>query len=323
MLDNNLVETDSEHREAAWRIGIGLQNVNNLKPSVYLVDIANQNISGSLSIADAVEAVEDHYRNIDKNCKAYQNAEADIVAARISREIQSQEENYSPEDFIDLHFKLFEGIYSKCSEVKNENLKTKVYFDIEDSLNFDFQEFEAKDLIEHTANFVFTLWADKYFTNGNTRLCAVFMIRFLDLIGMDYLNYQVFEKHSLYFKNALFSAKPCGCKKVNTHCLELFLENFIFGANNKLCYDCFKVNKTISPKEYISHSVANVQLSKNETKVLEAIQKNPEIKQEELARIVKVSLRTTKSITKSLVEKGFIERANGKRFGYWEIKILK
>lgn len=319
MIESNLAEIDTEHREAAWRIAIGLQNVNNLKPSVFLIDVANQNISGSITVDEAVEAVEDHYSNMDKKSKAYLTAEADIVSSRMSREIQSLDDNYSPEDFINLHFNLFDGIYPKCGQVKNADLKTKLYFCVEDSLNFDFQEFEAKDLILHVANFIATLWLDKIFTNGNTRLCAVFLIRFLQLIGMDYLNYQVFEKHSLYFKNALFSAKPNGKKKsdeLNTHCLELFLENFIFGAKNKLTYDCFKVNKTISPKEYISHSVAKVQLTKNETCILEAIQKNPEIKQEELARIAKVSLRTTKSVTKSLVEKGFLARVNGKRFGY-------
>ncbi len=57
-----------------------------------------------------------------------------------------------------------------------------------------------------------------------------------------------------------------------------------------------------------------------EDKVVELIKTNPWIKQEELAEKTKVSVTSIKRAMKVLSDSGRIERKDGKRFGYWEVK---
>ena len=57
-----------------------------------------------------------------------------------------------------------------------------------------------------------------------------------------------------------------------------------------------------------------------ETAVLKYLQEKPKATQKEIAAHIKKSERTVKTITVNLVAKGIIERKNGKRNGFWEIK---
>ena len=47
--------------------------------------------------------------------------------------------------------------------------------------------------------------------------------------------------------------------------------------------------------------------------------KNPAVKQQELADALGKTLRTVKRLMKSLQEKNYIRRKNGKRYGEWEV----
>jgi len=58
-----------------------------------------------------------------------------------------------------------------------------------------------------------------------------------------------------------------------------------------------------------------------ELTILELVSKNPSAKQQELAEATGKSLSTIKRIMKSLQEKHYIRRANGKRYGKWEILV--
>ncbi|MDL2251443.1 MarR family transcriptional regulator [Odoribacter sp. OttesenSCG-928-J03] len=57
-----------------------------------------------------------------------------------------------------------------------------------------------------------------------------------------------------------------------------------------------------------------------EKALLDCIHRNPQIKQQEIAKQIGKSISTVKRLTVGLVEKGIIERKNGKRNGFWEIK---
>ena len=58
-----------------------------------------------------------------------------------------------------------------------------------------------------------------------------------------------------------------------------------------------------------------------ELAVLDLIKKNPTIKQQELADITDKSIRSVKRIMKSLQDKNYIRRENGKRYGKWEVLV--
>ena len=73
-----------------WKIGIGLQKVDNLNCSNYLIAIANQQIQGKLAIDDALKQIYLHYQD---NCKDNYQKEADIVASRIVKLLTLRSQN--------------------------------------------------------------------------------------------------------------------------------------------------------------------------------------------------------------------------------------
>ena len=56
-----------------------------------------------------------------------------------------------------------------------------------------------------------------------------------------------------------------------------------------------------------------------EQAILNIIKENPNIKQEDIAKIIGKSLRTIKARMIEMQEKNIITRKNGKRNGEWEI----
>ena len=54
--------------------------------------------------------------------------------------------------------------------------------------------------------------------------------------------------------------------------------------------------------------------------MLQYLQQHPTATQKIIAEHIGKSERTVKTITANLVEKGLIERKNGKRNGFWEVK---
>ena len=54
--------------------------------------------------------------------------------------------------------------------------------------------------------------------------------------------------------------------------------------------------------------------------VLQYLQQHPTATQKVIAVHIGKSERTVKTITANLVEKGLIERKNGKHNGFWEVK---
>lgn len=61
--------------------------------------------------------------------------------------------------------------------------------------------------------------------------------------------------------------------------------------------------------------------SLEELAILKLIAKNPTVKQQELVNATGKSIATVKRIMKSLREKNYIRRENGKRYGKWEMLI--
>lgn len=57
-----------------------------------------------------------------------------------------------------------------------------------------------------------------------------------------------------------------------------------------------------------------------EIAVLNFLREQPKATQKEIAAHIGKSERTIKTITVNLTEKGIIERKNGRRNGFWEIK---
>ena len=80
------------------------------------------------------------------------------------------------------------------------------------------------------------------------------------------------------------------------------------------------VSQSISPK-VPKYQIDTLDCSLEELAVLERIAQNPTIKQQELVNATGKSIATVKRIMKSLQDKNYIRRENGKRYGKWEVLV--
>lgn len=81
-----------------------------------------------------------------------------------------------------------------------------------------------------------------------------------------------------------------------------------------------KALQSISPK-ISKYQFDTLKCSLEELAVLERIAQNPTIKQQELVNATGKSIATVKRIMKSLQDKNYIRRENGKRYGKWEVLV--
>ena len=114
MFDEYIVQGDGTRKQRAenWQIAIGLQDVDRLQNSAYLLDTARQHIEGKLDIADVQQRIEDYYRTTEGRELASQRTdEADIVASRISAILAEKTFAFIPSCYANLHKRLFCGLF--------------------------------------------------------------------------------------------------------------------------------------------------------------------------------------------------------------------
>ena len=80
------------------------------------------------------------------------------------------------------------------------------------------------------------------------------------------------------------------------------------------------VSQSISPK-VSKYQFDTLDCSLEELAVLELVAQNPAIKQQGLVTATGRSIATVKRIMKSLQDKNYIRRENGKRYGRWEVLV--
>lgn len=109
----------------AWHTAIGLQAVDGLTPSEYLVETAIQNIEGKITIDQAQQLLDSYYEQNSKDGTEDRTEEADKVSVRIARLLSENAFSFSPAQYISIHKKLFEGIYSHAGEMREYNITKK------------------------------------------------------------------------------------------------------------------------------------------------------------------------------------------------------
>jgi len=105
------VEPKKYKKAENWCIAIGLQQVDGLTPSKYLIEVAKDNIEGKITIDEAVRQVTRYYQeNPAKNIKEQNEKEADEVSARIAKLLSTHTFSFRPAELISIHKALFSGI---------------------------------------------------------------------------------------------------------------------------------------------------------------------------------------------------------------------
>lgn len=343
-------EPSQAEKSAAWRAAIGLQDVDGLKTSKYLLETAKEHIEGNIDMSVAQRRIQSYYEE-RRDRKAVEDGtmEADIVSVRIAEILGEKTFQFSPVELQNIHRRLFEGVFDHAGKIRPYNITKKEwvlngdtvlyasYASIRDTLEYDFaqekqfsyENIAVLDAVKHIVNFTSGIWQIHSFCEGNTRATAVFVIKYLQSFGFR-VNNDVFAENSWYFRNALVRANYNNLQKgivATTEYLELFFENLLMDTqyelkNRYLHIDYGKTADFESAKEVDSKSKnCTLNCTLEELAVLRIIANNSNITQKELANIVGKSERTIKTRTIALQEKGYIRRVNGKRNGHWEVLI--
>ena len=333
-------EPDKIEKSEAWQTAIGLQAVDGLKTSAYLLDTAKEHIEGKINIDEAQDRIYAYYEERTERSEIEDaTKEADIVSARIAKLLGEKTFQFSPAEWLSIHRRLFEDVFEHAGQIRKYNITKKEWVlngetviysswnSIKETLDYDFATEKAfsyeglsiEEVVKHFAKFASDIWQIHPFCEGNTRATAVFMIKYMKSFGFD-VNNTAFENYSWYFRNALVRANYNDLKNdihATTKYLEQFFSNLLMDTDYELKNRYMHV-KFQSAKEEIS-KCKNCTLE--ELEILKIISENPSVTQKMLAEALDRSERTIKNRISQLQEKGFIRRVNGKRFGKWEILI--
>ena len=249
--------TDKDKKQEYWNTGIGLNKVDNLEPSKYLLDLSQKNINGELKYYEVENLLKSYYKTKDSNDeKVQKEKECDLVSLRIAQLLENKSFGFSPITLKNIHKYLFQDIYDFAGQYRGYNITKKepilngdtvTYVDfnnIEDYFSYDFKEekefdyskLNKEELIKHIAKFTSSIWQVHPFGEGNTRTTAVFIEKYLNNMGFN-INNDMFKEYSLYFRNALVRSNygniPKGIYPTNDY-LIMFFKNLLQGENNKL-----------------------------------------------------------------------------------------
>lgn len=215
-----------KERAENWKTAIGLQAVDGLQPSAYLIDVAKRNIEGEISLDETRKLIDSYYQSKTvRTPKDEDEEEADKVSANIAKILASKTFAFNTNGYVSLHRRIFEGVFKHAGEIRQydiskkewvlegdsvnylnwEDLRRALDWDIEQEKNFSYKGLTDDEKIEHIAKFISGIWQIHAFREGNTRTTAIFTIQYLRSLGYE-VNNEMFAKHSWYFRNALVRA---------------------------------------------------------------------------------------------------------------------
>ena len=250
-------EPDKAHKGYVWSTAIGLQAVDGLKPSKYLIDTAIQNIEGKITMKEAQSLIDSYYEERPVHLSDDDRTEeADKVSSRIAEILSETAFSFSPNEYISIHRKLFRGIYKHAGKIRDYNITKKEWvldgatvmygsaselratleYDFSQEKDFSYKGLSMDEIIHHLAVFISRLWQIHIFGEGNTRTTAVFFIKYLRTLGF-YATNAIFAENAWYFRNALVRANYTNLQKgihETTEYLEAFLRNLLLNEKNEL-----------------------------------------------------------------------------------------
>ena len=219
-------EPSQKERAENWKTAIGLQAVDGLQPSAYLIDVAKRNIEGEITLDETRKLIDSYYQSKTlRTPKDEDEEEADKVSANIAKILASKTFAFNTNGYVSLHRRIFEGVFKHAGEIRQydiskkewvlegdsvnylnwEDLRRALDWDIEQEKNFSYKGLTDDEKIEHITKFISGIWQIHAFREGNTRTTAIFTIQYLRSLGYE-VNNEMFAKHSWYFRNALVRA---------------------------------------------------------------------------------------------------------------------
>lgn len=252
-----LGEPKLKRKAAAWQTAIGLQAVDGLSVSDYLLKTAKENIEGKITDNEANAQISNYYEDCcDRYAIEAGTKEADIVAGRIASLLAEKTFSFTPAFWMSVHRYLFKDVFMHAGKIRTYNIyknewvlngKSVLYasydsipitmeYDFKTEATFSYKNLSRNEIIKHLAQFTCDIWQIHPFGEGNTRSTAVFIIKYLNSLGY-FIGHECFAKNSWYFRNALVRANYNDFQNdiyATTIYLEKFFENLLFGGKNEL-----------------------------------------------------------------------------------------
>lgn len=349
-------EPGVEERARNWSMAIGLQDVDRLKPSEFLLEQAKANIEGSLSSEEVGKRLEEYYsqRSVREKAEADGTFEADQVSNRINLLLAEKAFSFSPMELSRIHGFLFKGVLSNAGQYRTYNITKNQWildgdtigygsadslselltYDFSEEKKFDYSVVSSVESIRHITRFISDIWQIHAFGEGNTRTTAVFLIKYLRSFGFD-VNNESFEKHSWFFRNALVRSQyeniPKGVHRTFEP-LERFMNFAVFGIpadlRNRTLHIRWEESK---PQNDVSESpkrqndvlktseMLTEKLTLKEMAVIRLITTDPKISIASITAKTGLSRRTVDRIIATLKEKGLLTRQGAKNNATWVI----
>ncbi len=262
-LDSSVNKYEEEYKpnnyvkQLQWDMAIGLQEVDNLKPSKYLKKLLEENVTGEMTIEEVEKELREYYiEKENKNELNHNELECDFVSTRIVELLQENKFELSVDYLKYVHKYLFQDVYEFAGEFrkidfsKHEkilNNDSVAYGDcntLTESLEYDislekeknYKEMNIVDVINNITKFSSSIWQVHPFREGNTRTTALFIEKYLINLGYSVDN-NLFKDKSVYFRNALVRSNYFNNYlniKEDSSYLVKFYENLLLGKNNNL-----------------------------------------------------------------------------------------
>lgn len=347
-------EPGRKERAENWQVAIGLQAVDGLKPSNYLLQTAQDHIEERISMDEVERRIAAYYQTEEGRREEAGTDEADGVSARIARLLAEDTFTFSPAMLASIHRHLFDGILPHAGRYRQTNIKKYEWvldgksvlysscdmigatldYDFEQERQFSYKGIGLPQVVKHISNFVSGIWQIHPFGEGNTRTTAVFTIKYLRQLGYKVDN-DPFKAHSWYFRNALVRANyqnlPAGVERTMEF-LELFFRNLLMGEKNELKNRYLHIRweemargvaegqQEESTQKNIGSSQKGTQKTADSSqKILDMMVENAYITTEAIAKELGISRRAVAKHTAKLKEKGVLRRIGPDKGGHWEV----
>lgn len=254
---NEIERPKNYAKQLQWDMAIGLQEVDNLKPSKYLEKLLSENVTGEKTIYEVEKELKEYYTEKEKNNDVNHNElECDLVSTRIVELLQEDSFELSIDYLKHVHKYLFQDVYefagefrkvdfSKHERILNNDsvaygdhklLEQSLEYDITLEKNKNYKEMNIVDVINNITDFSSRIWQIHPFREGNTRTTALFIEKYLASLGYNVDN-TLFKDKSVYFRNALVRSNYfnnyLNIKEDNSFLIK-FYENLLLGKNNNL-----------------------------------------------------------------------------------------
>ena len=182
-----------------------------------------------ITIQEAKSLIDSYYEErLDHMSDDERIEEADKVSSRIAESLSERAFSFSPNEYISIHRKLFQGIYKHAGNIRDYNitktewvldgatvmygsaseLRATFEYDFSQEKNFSYKGLSMDEIIHHLAVFISNLW-----------------------------QIHIFAENAWYFRNALVRANYTNLQKgihETTEYLEVFLRNLLLNEKNEL-----------------------------------------------------------------------------------------